>query len=107
MPFPINEIEALIFLNGWKLDYIGDDHHVLALGNAITEIHFDIKAHTLTWTALGLLRDNDGKKGYDWTYQFTTVAWNSVNLSASVDQGAFPPTLNSSDRNGEFPDNYF
>jgi len=97
--------QALVFLNGWKLDYVGDDHHVLALGTAITEIHFDPKLHTLTWTALGLIRDNDGKKGYNWTYQFTVVAWSNANLSAFVDQGAFPQTPNCSGT--ELPDNYF
>ena len=106
MPIPAYTDQALVFLNGWKLDYVGDDHNVLALGSAITEIHVDPKLHTLTWNALGLIRDNDGKKGYNWTYQFTVVAWNSVNLSAFVDQGAFPQTLDCS-QTSELPDNYF
>jgi hypothetical protein len=104
---PVYSDQALVFLNGWKLDYVGDDHYVLALGSAITDIHFDPKLHTLTWTALGLIRDNDGKKGYDWTYQFTVVAWSNLNLSAFVDQGAFPQTLTSSNCTDELPDNYF
>jgi hypothetical protein len=98
--------QALVFLNGWKLDYHGDDHHILALGNGITEIHMDIKGHSLTWDALGLLRDNDGKP-YDWTYQYTVVAWNTVNLNLVVDQGAFPAKGPDCSTNNELPDNYF
>lgn len=107
LPLPTYADQAVVFLNGWKLDYHSDDHHILALGNAITEIHMDIKGHSLTWDALGLLRDNDGKP-YDWTYQYTVVAWNTVNLSLSVDQGAWPsqpPECTNS--NNQLPDNYF
>jgi len=32
--------QALVFLNGWKLDYTGGHGHMLALDAAITEIHF-------------------------------------------------------------------
>lgn len=100
--------QALVFLNGWKLDYKGGDRHMLALGAAITEIHFDPKLHTLTWDALGLIRDNDGKAGYDFAYQFTVVAWNAANLNAFVDQGAInSQTLDCSQTGGELPDNYF
>ena len=56
MPIPAYADQALVFLNGWKLDYVGDDHNVLVLGSAITEIHVDPKLHTLTWNALGLIR---------------------------------------------------
>jgi hypothetical protein len=99
--------QALVFLNGWKLDYIGGDRHVLALGAAITEIHLDPKLHTLTWDALGLIRDNDGKAGFNFAYQFTVIAWNPANLNAFVDQGSInSQTLNCS-QTSELPDNYF
>lgn len=106
LQLPTYADQALVFLNGWKLDYHGDDHHILALGNAITEIHMDIKGHSLTWDALGLLRDNDGK-AYTWTYQYTVVAWNTVNLNLVVDQGAFPTQAPDCSTNNQLPDNYF
>jgi hypothetical protein len=105
LPIPAYADQAAVILNGWKLDYVGDDHHVLALGNAITEIRVDPKAHTVTWDALGLIRDNDGK-GYNWTYQFTVVAWNDLNLNAFVDQGAIN-SQNLDCSGGQLPDNYF
>lgn len=106
LQLPTYADQAVIFLNGWKLDYHGDDHHILALGNAITEIHMDIKGHSLTWDALGLLRDNDGK-AYDWTYQYTVVAWNTVNLNLVADQGAFTSQPPDCSTNNQLPDNYF
>lgn len=106
LAIPAYADQAAVFLNGWKLDYVGGDQHVLTLGNAITEIRVDPKAHTVTWDALGLIRDNDGKEGYNWTYQFTVVAWNNLNLNAFVDQGAIN-SQNLDCSSGQLPDNYF
>jgi hypothetical protein len=108
LPIPAYADQALVFLNGWKLDYVGGDQHVLALGSAITEIHVDPKLHTVAWDALGLIRDDDGAEGYNLTYQFTIVAWNGVNLNAFVDQGAInSQTLDCTQTGGQLPDNYF
>jgi len=62
---------ATVFLNGWRVNYLTTDHNVLVLGTAILKIRFNLREHKLTWVAMGLIRDDDGKEGYDWTYRFT------------------------------------
>ena len=73
--------QATVFLNGWNLSYLGGDQHVLALGALITKIRLDRRGPTLTWTAAGVLRDDDFKEGYNFTYHFTVIAWNDTALS--------------------------
>jgi hypothetical protein len=108
VPIPPYVDRATVILNGWRLDYVGGDHSVLALGSAITDIRVDPKLHRVTWNALGLIRDNGGDKGYDWSYQFTVVAWNDANLNAFVDEGDFGlRNPNCAQTNGQLPDNYF
>lgn len=80
--------QATVFLNGWRLNYLGGDQHVLALGALITKIKLDRRSATLAWTAAGVLRDDDFKEGYNFTYHFTVIAWNDAALSVSVDQGS-------------------
>jgi hypothetical protein len=79
--------------------YAGSNQHVLGLGSAIGKICLRedpaTRAKTLTWNAIGLIRDNDGKEGYTWSYNFTVLAWNDLNLDAAVDQGAV-------DANGQY-----
>jgi hypothetical protein len=79
--------QAAVFLNGWKLDYLGSDQNVLALGSIITKIKLDRRSGKLTWNAAGLLRDDDFEEGYEFTYNFTVIAWNDVALNISIDQG--------------------
>jgi hypothetical protein len=79
--------QATVFLNGWHLNYLGGDQHVLALGALITKIKLDRRSSTLTWTAAGVLRDDDFKEAYNFTYHFTVIAWNDAALSVTVDQG--------------------
>jgi hypothetical protein len=98
---------ATVFLNGWKLNYLGGDQHMLVLSTVIGKIRVDVRTHTLTWDALGLLRDDDGKEGYNWTYQFTIVAWNSANLDAVVDQGVVDANNQYCTASGAISDNYF
>jgi hypothetical protein len=105
VPIPAYANQAAVFLNGWKLEYTGDDQHVLAIGGVITEIKVDTAAHTITWDALALLRDNDGEEGYTWLYNFTVVAWNAANLNAVVDQGDW--STSSCKDAAELPDRYF
>ena len=82
---------ATVFLNGWRLSYLGSDQHVLALGASITRIHMDVdpatKQSKLVWNALGLLRDDDGEEGYSLKYEFTVLAWDDGSIVANVDQG--------------------
>lgn len=82
---------ATVFLNGWRLSYLGGDQHVLALGAAITRIRMDVNPDTkkakLVWNALGLLRDDDGDEGYSFKYEFTVFGWQDGSVAANVDQG--------------------
>jgi hypothetical protein len=82
---------ATVFLNGWRLSYLGSDQHVLALGAAITKIRIDVdpatKQNKLVWNAVGLLRDDDGEEGYSFKYEFTVLAWDDGSIVANVDQG--------------------
>jgi hypothetical protein len=96
--------QATVFLNGWHLEYLAFDQHVLALGALITKIKFDRRNSTLTWTAAGVLRDDDFEEGYIFTYHFTVIAWNDAALNVSVDQGS-PDNFCSADT--DLPDKSF
>lgn len=66
---------ATVFLNGWRLEYTGGDHHVKGLGVAI----FDIQQtpHTLQWQAGGVLSDKNGDDAFKLCYYYTIVIWNA------------------------------
>ena len=75
--------KATVFLNGWHSMYFGDDDQcVLGLGTLVGKIRLEGKK--LTWNALGILRDLDGKEGYSWAYRFTVIAWNAAALNVTV-----------------------
>ncbi len=99
--------QATVFLNGWRLGYLGDDQHVLGLGSIIAKIRMDVdpqtKQNKLVWNALGLLRDNDGEKGYNWSYDFTVLAWSRSSINADVDQGG----IQYCTPNDRISDNYY
>ena len=86
VPVPSYANHATVFLNGWEVNYLGDDQHLLALGTLISKITFDRRG-TLSWTAIGLLRDDDFEEGYGFTYHFTVLAWNDAALNLIVDNG--------------------
>jgi len=108
---PLYANQAAVFLNGWRENYPGDDHYVSLLGTFLSKINFafdpNTKTNILTWDAVGLLADGSFKQGMAWTYTFTVVAWNSVNLNAVVDQGGGPGGQYCTDPNSPFVDNYF
>lgn len=79
--------QAAVFLNGWRVGYLGDDQHVLAAGALITKIRFDRRALKLTWNTAGLIRDDDFEESYQFTYYYTVVAWNDTQLNVVADQG--------------------
>jgi hypothetical protein len=95
---------ATVFLNGWRLEYLSSDHHVLAAGAVITKIKLDLRALRLSWTAAGLLRDNDFNDGYKFTYQYTVIAWASGAMNLTLDQGS-PDNFCNSDT--DLPDKAF
>ena len=75
--------KATVFLNGWKLSYLGDDdQNVAGLGTLVGKI--GLEGRKLTWNAIGILRDNDAHEGNDWTYYYTVIAWNDAALSVLV-----------------------
>ncbi|MDN5941543.1 MAG: hypothetical protein L0H94_06645 [Nitrospira sp.] len=80
--------KATVFLNGWKSTYLGDDdQNVVGIGTLVGRIRLvDIRpgGRKLTWNAVGLLRDNDAKESYEWTYYYTVIAWNDAALNVIV-----------------------
>jgi hypothetical protein len=77
--------QATVFLNGWRLNYLGGDQNVGQVGTLITAINLDQRTKRLTWTAAGQLSDNDFKEGYKFTYHYTAIAWNNVALNMVAD----------------------
>ena len=82
---PAYATNATVFLNGWRVKYLGgNDHHVAALGTAIGNIR--IEGDILKWQASGVLSDDNFDDEYSWCYNYTVVAWNPSNLNLTVDQ---------------------
>jgi len=77
--------QATVFLNGWRLSYLGGDQNVADVGTLLTTINLDQRTKRLTWIAAGELRDNDFKEGYRFTYHYTVIAWNNVALNLVAD----------------------
>jgi hypothetical protein len=77
--------QATVLLNGYHLRYLEDDHHVQGLGTAIGAIEID--RGVLRWEAGGAISDHNFDDGYEWCYTYTVLAWNSLQLQATVDQG--------------------
>ena len=80
--------QATVFLNGWRLGYLGDDQHVLEVGAVITKIRLDRRGLKLTWNTAGVIRDDDFEESYQFTYYYTVIAWNDAQLNLVVDQGS-------------------
>ncbi|HYU32359.1 MAG TPA: hypothetical protein VEW48_09355 [Thermoanaerobaculia bacterium] len=77
--------QGTVLLNGYRLRYLEDDHHVAGLGTAIGRILID--KGVLRWEAGGVLSDHNFDDGYEWCYTYTVLAWNSLQLQATVDHG--------------------
>lgn len=88
VPIPAYANQATVILNGWKLNYLGGDQHVLGLGTVIAKIKPDLRNKTLTWNAVGILRDDDFEEGYEFTYYYTILAWNDAAINLAVDHGS-------------------
>ena len=82
---PSYATQATVFLNGWRLNYLGGDQHVADVGALITNITLDQRNKRLTWNAFGELRDNDFKEGYRFEYRYTVIAWNDAAINLVVD----------------------
>jgi hypothetical protein len=75
---------ATVFLNGWRADYTGGDHHMLGVGTMIARIA--VEPGKITWKAAGGLGDRQDGTRFNWSYAYTIIAWNDANLRAMIDQ---------------------
>src|SRR5262245_34076908 len=112
VPIPAYANHATVFLNGWRVRYTASqDLHVLALGTLIAKIRKGVDPRTrqpiLTWNALGLLQDADGKDPFDWTYHFTVIAWNDTNIGIAVDHGVVDSNNKYCNPDGSISDNFY
>jgi hypothetical protein len=111
VPLPGYADKATVFLNGWRANYPGGDHHVINVGTGIGNIKSNVdpdgKNRTLSWIATGSLADNGDNKGMNWSYFFTVIAWNSTRLNLFVDHGPDGGPLCSPPPSSELNDNYF
>ncbi len=75
--------KATVFLNGWKVNYLSSDHHVIGLATAVGKI--SLAGGKLTWNAVGMLRDKKADDAHNWCYHYTVIAWNDPAVNAVVD----------------------
>ena len=80
---PAYVTDATVFLNGWRLEFLHDDHDIADFGAAITRISKE--GQTLRWRATGVLSDENFDDGYRFCHYFTALAWNQGNLRLLVD----------------------
>ena len=84
LDIPLYATKATVFLNGWHLRYLDDDHNVAALETAIDKIR--LEGNTLKWRAEGMLNDDDFDNPYRWCYYYTAIAWNPSNVNIIIDE---------------------
>ncbi len=83
LDLPAYATNATVFLNGWLVRYLDNDHEILGLGTTIGNIR--LERNTLKWQAAGVLSDHNFEDAYSWCYNYTVVAWNPSNLNLTVD----------------------
>lgn len=83
LDLPAYATTATVFLNGWRVQYLSKDHHVVGLGTTIGNIR--LERNTLKWQAAGVLSDKNFDDAYSWCYHYTVVAWNPSNLNLALD----------------------
>jgi hypothetical protein len=67
---------ATVFMNGWHLEYLNSDHHVIGLGSTIFNV---VQLNNeLVWNAGGVISDDNGDDPYKWCYAYTVVEWSTV-----------------------------
>lgn len=91
---------ATVFLNGWRLEYLNDDHHVAGLGTLIDSIR--LQNNSLSWYAQGAISDKNFDDPYYWCYNYTIIGWNSSNLNLVADDNDGNCRINNF-----YDDNYF
>lgn len=83
LELPAYITNATVYLNGWHLKYLNDDHHVAGLGTAIDGIK--LEGNTLKWKARGAISDHNFDDPYSWCYYYTVIAWNASNIHINAD----------------------
>lgn len=78
--------EAIVFLNGWSLEYLGGDHHVWFFASYI--LNSEVRDGVITWQASGILHDKNGDDPFEWTYYYTVVAWNRQTIRCVADHNS-------------------
>lgn len=81
---------AAVFLNGWKFEYLDEDHHVGGIGTAIRNIRLeeirDKRVLAIKWEATGVLSDQNFDDSYSMCYNYTIIAWSEKNVTLNIDQ---------------------
>jgi hypothetical protein len=84
---------AIVFLNGWSVEYLEGDHHLRGFGTWITNSR--VQDRILIWQANGFLFDKGRDDSYNWCYYYTIVAWDEARLRCSADHNDVHNTSNS------------
>jgi hypothetical protein len=107
--------QAAVFLNGWSLEYLEGDQHVMHVAAAIRSSR--LQDRTLFWEAFANLSDDGNDDAYEACFYTTVVAWDStlirctadhqviMNYTRSADTTQYPIVSSSSfaRRGGAFP----
>jgi hypothetical protein len=92
---PAFATEAMVFLNGWSLEYLDDDHHLQLLGTYLE--NSEVRDGRLHWRATGFLQDQNGDDPFEWHYFYTVVAWNSDVIRCGANHTTFQDWVSSHD----------
>jgi hypothetical protein len=76
--------DATVFLNGWKVQYLSDDHNVAGVITLIRNIR--LEGRSLKWQAGGAFSDDNFDDAYRWCYHYTVIAWNAAAINLVLDQ---------------------
>ena len=73
--------QATVFLNGWHLSYLHDDHHVQTIEARIGDVHVG-RDGVLRWRARGDLGDKGDDDNFKFCYTYTVLAWSRASIDA-------------------------
>jgi hypothetical protein len=82
MSLPSYVTNATVVLNGWKLKYLKNNHHVSVINAHIRDI--ELTGSTLNWNATGYIVDKNADDPYEFCYHYTVIGWNASEIDAVV-----------------------
>lgn len=82
IPTDFAEADGTVILNGWRLAYEGEDHHINEVDAHLTDI--SIADNVLSWRAQGMLDDNDHNT-FEYCYQYLAMVWDRADIHAIAD----------------------